>query len=114
MAKEFKPVVITANDLIEGDSVFLGPLGWVRDIRMARIAMSADEAKVLKTAGAEGEDGNAVVGPYLIEVSVATGTPVPVLRRERIRASGFPTIPFGVWTSRRSAAPRKRNCVGCA
>ena len=96
MAKEFKPVVITANDLIEGDSVFLGPLGWVRDVAMARVAMSVDEASVLEAAGAEGEDGNIVVGPYLIEVSVATGKPVPVLRREQIRASGIPTIPFGM------------------
>ncbi len=96
MAKEFKPVAVTANDLIEGDSVFLGATGWVRDIALARIAMSRDEAEVLETAGIEGEDGNLVVGPYLIEVSVATGTPVPLLRREQIRASGVPTIPFGV------------------
>ena len=96
MAKEFKPVVVTANDLIEGDSVFLGACGWVRDIASARVAMSADEAGVLETAGAEGEDGNLVVGPYLIEVSVATGAPVPVLRREQIRADGVPTIPVGL------------------
>ena len=32
MAKEFKPVIVTANDLIEGDSVFLGACGWMRDI----------------------------------------------------------------------------------
>jgi hypothetical protein len=96
MAKEFKPVVVTANDLIEGDSVFLGGCGWVRDIAMARVAMSADEAKVLEADGMAGETGNLVVGPYLIEVSVATGVPVPVLRREQIRASGLPTIPFGL------------------
>jgi hypothetical protein len=96
MAKEFKPAVVTANDLTEGDSVFLGALGWVRDIAEARVAMSGDEAKVLEQAGVEGEDANIVVGPYLIEVSVATGRPVPVLRREQIRASGVPTIPFGV------------------
>ncbi len=96
MAKEFKPVVVTANDLIEGDSVFLGAFGWVRDIAEARVAMSADEAAVLEQAGIEGETGNLVVGPYLIEVSVATGRPVPVLRREQIRASGIPTIPFGL------------------
>ena len=96
MAKQFKPVVVTANDLTEGDSVFLGALGWVRDVAEARVALTADEAEVLEQAGLEGEDDNIVVGPYLIEVSVATGRPVPVLRREQIRASGVPTIPFGV------------------
>ncbi len=96
MAKEFKPAVVTANDLTDGDSVFLGALGWVREIAEARVALTADEAEVLEQAGSEGEDANIVVGPYLIEVSVATGRPVPVLRREQIRASGVPTIPFGV------------------
>lgn len=96
MAKEFKPVVVTANDLIEGDSVFLGAIGWVRDVAMARVAMCEDEARVLETAGLEGEIGNVVVGPYLVEVSVETGKPVPVLRREQIRASGLPTMPFGL------------------
>ena len=96
MAKEFKPVVVTANDLVEGDSVFLGAFGWVRDIAVARVALSEDEAKVLETAGIEGETNNLVVGPYLIEVSVAAGKPVPVLRREQIRASGLPTMPFGL------------------
>ena len=43
MAKEFKPVVVTANDLTEGDSVFLGALGWVRDIAEARVALTTDE-----------------------------------------------------------------------
>ncbi len=96
MAKEFKPSIVTANDLIEGDSVFLGAYGWVRDIAEARVALSVDEAAVLEQAGNEGEDANIVVGPYLIEVSTTTGRPVPVLRREQIRASGIPTIPFGL------------------
>ena len=96
MAKEFKPAVVTANDLIEGDSVFLGACGWVRDIASARVAMSGDEAGVLERDGIAGEDANIVIGPYLIEVSVATGTPVPLLRREQIRVSGMPTIPFGL------------------
>lgn len=95
MAKEFKPVIITANDLIEGDSVFLGMCGWVRDVRMATVAMTPEEARVLETAGTEGEQANRIVGPYLVEVSLESGHPVPVLRREQIRAGGLPTIPFG-------------------
>jgi len=96
MAKEFKPVVVTANDLIEGDSVFLGTCGWVRDVRMARVARTADEAKALEADGLAGETGNLVVGPYLIEVGLDRGAPWPVLRREQIRADGTPTIPFGL------------------
>lgn len=96
MAKEFKPVVVTANDLIEGDSVFLGAGGWMRDVAMARVAMTAAEARVLEADGIKGETGNVVIDPYLIEVSIATSKPVPVLRREQIRASGLPTIRFGL------------------
>jgi sulfite reductase (NADPH) hemoprotein beta-component len=96
MAKEFMPVIVTANDLIEGDSVFLGVRGWVRDIAEARVAMTADEASALEAAGVEGENGNLVVGPYLVEVALESGQPVPVLRREQIRASGVPTIPVGL------------------
>ena len=96
MAKEFKPVVVTANDLVEGDSVFLGACGWVRDIRMARVAMTAEQAERLEADGLAGEAGNLVVGPYPVEVSLDTGHPVPVLRREQIRAGGVPTIPVGL------------------
>lgn len=95
MPKEFKPVVVTANDLIEGDSVFLAAHGWVREIRHARVARSQDEAAALEADGQAGEAGNVVVGPYLVEVSLETGHPVPVLRREQIRADGVPTIPVG-------------------
>lgn len=95
MAKAFQPVVLTANDLIEGDSVFLGRCGWVRDIGQARVAFTEAEAEVLSALGREAEAANAVVGAYLVEVSLAAGTPEPVLRRERIRAGRLPTIPFG-------------------
>ena len=82
--------------LTEGDSVFLGLCGWVRDLRKATVAMTPEEAGVLEAAGIEGEEGNLVVGPYLVEVALEAGHPVPLLRREQIRAGGLPTIPFGV------------------
>lgn len=95
MAKAFKPQVITANDLVEGDSVFLGHIGWVRDIAEARVAFTQDDAEMLEVAGNLAEAENLVVGPYLIEVSRETGKTVPVLRREQIRATGLPTIAVG-------------------
>ena len=96
MPKEFKPVVVTANDLIEGDSVFLSARGWVRDIRLARVAHSSNDAAKLEADGLAGETANIVVGPYLIDVTLDAGHPVPTLRREQIRADGMPTIPVGL------------------
>ena len=93
--REFRPVVVTANDLIEGDSVFLGPKGWVREVTRARVARTEEEALALDAEAAAAVKANAVVGPYRVEVSLETGRPEPVLRRERIRASGLPTIAFG-------------------
>ena len=94
MAKTFVPQVMTANDLVEGDSVFLSRSGWTRDIAAARVALNADEAELLARDGALGEVENKVVGPYSIDVTVEEGRPVPVLRRERIRADGAPTFAY--------------------
>ncbi len=96
MAKEFKPVVVTANDLIDGYSVFLSTQGWVRDVARAWVAHDVEAAEELEADGLAGETANIVVGPYLVEVLLATGAPVPVLRREQIRADGMPTVPVGL------------------
>lgn len=95
MARTLAPRVVTANDLIEGDSVFLGPNGWVRDIRAARIGHSEEDAAALEAEGLRAEHANLVVGPYLVDVSLDGGAPWPLLRREQIRAEGVPTIPVG-------------------
>lgn len=103
-AREFRPVVVTANDLVEGDSVFLGQRGWVRDVRHAKVARTEEEALALDAEGEAAVKANAVVGPYRVEVSLETGKPEPVLRRERIRASGLPTIAFGAAQERERRA----------
>jgi len=95
MAKSFRPQVITANDLVEGDAVFLGAIGWVRDIAEARVAQTPEDAEMLEVAAAQGETDNLVVGPYLVEVRIDAGRPEPILRREQIRASRAPTIAVG-------------------
>lgn len=95
MPKTFKPQVLTANDLVEGDSLFLGREGWTPRIAEARIAASAAEAEALAAEGAAAEDANHVVGPYLVEVALGEAGPWPLARREQIRASGVPTVPVG-------------------
>lgn len=95
MAREFVPVVLTANDLVEGDSVFRGSCGWVREVARARVAMTEAEAAALEAEAEAAVARNLVVGLYRVEVSLEGGAPEPVLRRERIRASGLPTIAVG-------------------
>ena len=84
--------ILTANDLLEGDAIFLGETGWLRDHRAARIAGTPDEAKALEAIGAAAKAAMKIVDPYLVEVALeADGTPTPIRQRERIRTRG-PTI----------------------
>lgn len=95
MAKGFRTSVITANHLVEGHSVFLGPEGWEAQIARALIAFTPEEAEELSALAARFVQENLIVGPYLVEVAHEGGLPVPISRRERIRASGLPTVPVG-------------------
>lgn len=95
MAKPFKASVVTAHDLIEGHAVFLAPEGWSRDIAEALVALTPEQAEEFTALGQRCVDENRVVEPYLVEVTLKDGKPVPVARREQIRASGEPTIAFG-------------------
>ena len=95
MAKQFRPVVFTANDLIEGDAVYLAPEGWVRDVRAAEVAHTAEARDALAARAAEAEAENRVVGVYDLPVSLEDGRPWPVARRERIKASRQTTIAVG-------------------
>ena len=81
--------ILTANDLLEGDVIFLGEAGWLRDHRGARIARNADEAKALEAVGAADKAARKIIDPYLVEVSLdADGTPTPIRHRERLRTLG--------------------------
>ena len=95
MAKSFTPAVLTANHLSEGHSVFLAPDGWSRRIDAALVALTPEQAEELAALGNRFVDSNEIVGPYLVDVALDGGAPVPLLRRERIRADGRPTVPFG-------------------
>ena len=104
MAKSFNPAVLTANNLAEGHSVFLAAEGWSRRIDAALVALTPEQADELAALGNRFVDANEIVGPYLVDVALEGGGPVPLLRRERIRADGRPSIAFGVTAEDRAAA----------
>jgi hypothetical protein len=91
MAKTFNPAVLTANNLAEGHSVFLAAEGWSRRIDAALVALTPEQAEELAALGNRFVAENQIVGPYLVEISLERGAPVPLSRRERIRAQGRPT-----------------------
>ena len=95
MAKQFHPTVLTANNLAEGHSVFLTAEGWHHDIANSMVAVTPEQAEELEALGHRHVMANEIVGPYLVAVVLGDGAPVPMLRREQIRASGTPTIPVG-------------------
>ncbi len=85
--------ILTANHLRDGGVVFLAADGgWVRSPEAATIAACADDERGLSTIAATAVADQTVVGPYLVDVTVTDGRPVPVRARERIRVSG-PTVP---------------------
>ncbi|HUF57754.1 MAG TPA: DUF2849 domain-containing protein [Thermohalobaculum sp.] len=107
MAKAFRTSVVTANDLVEGTSVFLGAEGWHADIGRAMLAFTPEEGEGLAALAARFVEDNAVVEPYLVEVALEDGRPVPHLRRERIRASHAPTVAVGAAATPSRAAERR-------
>lgn len=85
MAKPFSPKVVTANDLMDGDAVWLTAAGlW---------SLKADDALVLDTAedaeralaAATAQQGQ-IVGAYLADIALADGRPLHT--REALRARG--------------------------
>lgn len=106
MAKAFQPQIMTGNDLIEGESLFLGPAGWTHRVAEARVARTPEEAAALAAEAEADEAANHVVGVYAVAVTLEDGHPRPLARRERIRAAGEPTIPYGPGApvARRAAA----------
>ena len=88
MARAFRPCVLTANDLFDGDVVYLAPDGaWTRHLVSARLFVDEEEANRSLAAAEAQED--TIVGPYL--AAAATGGyrgPEPVHVREAVRATG--------------------------
>jgi len=86
MAKVFKPSVITANALLEGDVVYLQDQTWVRDLSEAEVLTDEADAEIrLLEASARVDE---VVGVYLIPVGTENGGIQTTHFREAFRAKG--------------------------
>ena len=84
------PVVITANDLLSGEVVYLSPLhAWLPTLVTSQVYQAIEQAEaVLAQVAIESE----VIGPYLMEVAVLNDVPgasiVPKHYREEFRRRG--------------------------
>jgi hypothetical protein len=86
------PVIMTANDLLDGEVVFLTREGWSFDPHAALIADDAETAAWMEEEGRAGFKANRIVDPYLVPVErAADGFPVASHFREAIRQKG-PTV----------------------
>jgi sulfite reductase (NADPH) hemoprotein beta-component len=89
MSRPPHPKILLASDLARGDVVFLGPSGWERDHRAAKIAEDDAAASALEAIGKADIAANRVVDAYLVDVAIgADGAPVPLHFREKFRLAG--------------------------
>ncbi|MDX5592452.1 DUF2849 domain-containing protein [Pseudovibrio sp. SPO723] len=89
--------IITANRLLDGEVVWLGPQDtWVETVGEARVFEDTEELKAVLGSKVVSEERQEVVGVYEIEVEPKDGSIVPTKLREAIRALGPTTHPaFG-------------------
>ncbi|WP_425043797.1 DUF2849 domain-containing protein [Primorskyibacter sp. S87] len=87
MARAFTPKVVTANDLLEGDVVYLTKDDrWSRDLADAELI--TDEAHgQLRLLEAE-KQADVIVGAYLADATAGKNGPEPTHFREEFRRTG--------------------------
>ena len=87
MPRPFKPKVIAANDLLEGDVIYYTAKdSWSRSLSEAELITDEAEAQ-LRLLAAE-RDALNVVGIYLTDAKPGTDGPEPVHFREEFRRTG--------------------------
>jgi hypothetical protein len=83
------PVILLANDLLDGDVVFFAHGGWTRDPSLAEIAADDAAAAKLEQAAAAALAANTVVDAYLVDVTLdSAGRATPNHFRERFKTLG--------------------------
>lgn len=87
MSRRFTPKVVTANDLLEGDVIYLtADDRWTREHREAELIEDEAHAQIrLLFAAAQAAR---VVGPYLADARAGAEGPEPLHFREVFRTRG--------------------------
>ncbi len=87
MTIRFTPKVVTGNDLLEGDVVWLTEDDrWSRDVREAELIDDEAQAKI-RLLKAQSQS-NRVVGAYLADARPSAAGPEPTHFREVFRTRG--------------------------
>ncbi|MCE2524173.1 MAG: DUF2849 domain-containing protein [Rhodobacteraceae bacterium] len=88
MARRFTPKIITTNDLLEGDVIYLTADGsWTRRFSDAKLFLEQAEAEAALARIETRQDIH--VGAYLADAETGIdGRPQPVHFREQFRATG--------------------------
>lgn len=87
MPRAFTPKVVTANDLLEGDVVYLtSDDQWTRELSQAELITDEADAQ-LRLLLAE-QQPNIVVGAYLADMQAGPEGPEPTHFREAFRRTG--------------------------
>ncbi len=86
------PVILLANDLLDGDVVFAAGdangLHWSRDPGAALVGDDDATADRLDAFAAAELGNQHVVDAYLVDVAIESGSPVPRHFRERFKTLG--------------------------
>ena len=86
------PIAFTANNLLDGEVVWLGVQGrWVKNVASALVLHTEEDRQQAQVEAIRADEENLVVEPYEIEVNGGASGIVPLKFRERIRANG-PTM----------------------
>ena len=86
MAKSFTPKIVSANDLFDGDVVYLDDNdAWTRHLAKAAVAKTPNGAEALLHRATQ---PGLVIGPFLVDVTLDDGAPTPLHFRDHFREHG--------------------------
>ena len=95
MARAFTPKMLTANDLLDGDVIYMTASGeWSR--HLSDVTIFEEEAKANAALAEANKQPDRLVGPYLVDARYSDdGVPEPTHFREEFRSRGPSNYPHG-------------------